>query len=306
MGLTVQKRNHKNRPGSIPTNNKELREHPSAVPRSHQQRWSADFCKCGTSPIITVRKNKKEPQPPQRSISLLKPNTTSHPSLKRYSCPPIGIFSTPRNLYSSSSSSSTSSCSSPPPVPTSVITGPDPLGWKLRPKSRGSKRLSLQIPLPVVFPIPDTTPASSSQLDNARNPDPSQKTNPTFRPKPPRRHHSDSLAFGRSLPTPPPVVTLEELHAVCLHPVANLDGSDDVFSGGNTENARVNPQPHKVPPPVAYKSSMARHKAQVIARSRQSCKTDEEPLYCEIKPRPKPSRQTEDHNSLHKRYGEHS
>lgn len=310
VGLMAQKTGRKNSTGSIPTNNQELGEHPSVVPRSHQQRWSADFCKCGTSPIITVRKSKKEPQPPQRSTSLVQPSATSNSSVKRYSCPTFGIYSKPRNLYSSSSSSSTSSCSSPPPVPTSVITGPDPLGWRLGPKSRsayrGAKRLSLQIPLPVVFPGPDTNPAPSSQPDNANNPDPTQKTNPTFRPKPPRRRHSDSLAFLRSLPTTPPVVMLEDLLALHLHPVAISDGSDDVFSGGNTEEARVTPWPRKVPPPVPEKSFMARHKARVIARSRQSCKTDKEAIYsCAIKPRPKPSRQTEDHRSLPEIYGEH-
>lgn len=319
VSLRAQNRDCRNRqgPGHVPEHSQEPRERSvstvstsSEAPRSHQRRWSTDFCKCGTSPVILVRKNKKEPQPPQRGVSLIQPNTTSHPSFKRYSCPPIGICSSPSHPYSSSSSSSTSSCSSPPPVQTSVITGPDPLGWKLRPKSsstsRRAKRLSLQIPLPVIFPNPKTSPAPSSQLDNALNPDPSPKTNPPCRPKPSRRHHSDSTAFLRSLATPLPVVTLDELCAVRLHAVALSDESDHVFSRGSEEKVRVTPRPHKIPPPVPEKTSMARQKAQLIAHSHQSCKTNEENIYTYvIKPKPEHLHQTEDHSSLHERQGEH-
>lgn len=317
MSLRAQNRDCRNRqgPGDVPAHSQEPRERPfstvsasSVAPRSHQRRWSADFCKCGTSPVILVSKNKKEPRPPQRGVSLIQPNTTSHPSVKRYSCPPIGICPSPSHPYSSSSSSSTSSCSSPPPVQTSVITGPDPLGWKLRPKSsstsRRANRLSLQIPLPVIFPDPKTSPAPSSQLDNALNPDPSPKTKPPCRPKLSRRHHSDSTAFLRSLVTPLPVVTLDELHAVRLHAVTLSDESDDVFSGGSEQKVRATPRPHKIAPPVPEKTSMARQKAQLIAHSHQRCKTNEENI-CVIKPKPKHLHQTEDHSSLHERHGEH-
>lgn len=319
VSLRAKNKDCRNRqgPGDVPAHSQEPRERPfstvsasSVAPSSHQRRWSADFCKCGTSPVILVRKNKKEPQPPQRGISLIQPNTTPHPSFKRYSCPPIEICHSPSHPYSSSSSSSTSSCSSPPPVQTSVITGPDPLGWKLRPKSsstsRRADRLSLQIPLPVIFPGPKTSPAPSSQLDNALNPDPSPTKKNPLRPKPSRRHHSDSTAFLRSLATPLPVVTLDELHAVRLNAVTLSDESDNVFSGGSEEKVRVTPRPHKIPPPVPEKTSMARQKAQLIAHSHQSCKTNEESIYtCGIKPKPEHLHQTEDHSSLHERHGEH-
>lgn len=301
---TAQNRDCKNGqgPGQVPAHRQEHRVRSfstvsasSEAPRSHQQR-SAEFCKCGTSPIITMRKNKKEPQPPQRSISLLQPKTACHPSFKRYSCPPIGICSPPSHLYSSSSSSSTSSCSSPPPVQTSVITGPDPRGWKLRPKSSSSSRRTNRLSLPVIFPEPKTSPVPNSQLD-ALNPDPFLKTKPSLRPKPSRRH-SDSSAFLRS---PPPVVTLDELCAVRLHVVALSDESDDVFSRNEVE-VKVTPQPRKIPPPVPQKTSMAREKAQLIAHSHQSCKTNEGNIYtCVIKPKPKYLRQTEDHSSLEER-----
>ncbi len=68
----------------------------SVAPRSHQRRWSVDICKCGTSSVIIVRKNKKEPQPPLRSVSL-QPDTGDRCLFKRYSCPPIGVFSSPRH-----------------------------------------------------------------------------------------------------------------------------------------------------------------------------------------------------------------
>lgn len=306
-------------------NSQERRERPvstvstsNVAPRSHQRRWSADLCKCGTSPTIIVKKNKKEPQPPQRGASLLQLHTASHSSVKRYSCPPIGVFGSPSHPSSSSSSSSTSSCSSPPPVPTSVITGRDPLGWKLRPKSSSTspraraKRLSLQIPLPVVFPDPKSSPAPNSQSDNTPNPDPSPKTKPPLRPKPSRRRHSDSSAFLRSLAPPLPAVTLEELCAVHLRPLSLSDESDDVFSGGKGKEVKVTPRPRKISPPVPEKTSRARQIAQLIAHSRPPCrpvtaKTNEENIYTSvIKPKPKQSHLTEDHSSLHVRTGKRS
>ncbi|XP_045925212.1 putative protein TPRXL [Micropterus dolomieu] len=270
----------------------------SVAPRSHQRRWSADFHKCGTSPVIIVKKNKKEPQPPQRGVSLLRLHPTSHSSVKRYSCPPIGVFGSPGHPSSSSSSSSTSSCSSPPPVQTSVITGHDPLGWKLRPKSSSMSpqarinRLSLQISLPVIFPDPKSGSASNSQSDNTPNPDPSPKTKPPLRPKPPRRHHSDSSAFLRPLATPLPAVTLDELRGVHLRQVSLSDESDDVFSGGNEEEVKVTTEPCKTPPPVPEKTSMARQIAQLIAHSRKHCRPvitkAKENIYTSvIKPKPK-------------------
>lgn len=317
VSLRAQNRDCKNRQGAgqAATNSQEPRRRPlstvstaAVTPCSHQRQWSADFCKQVTSPAIIVRKTKKEPQPPQRGISLLQPNRASHPSTKRHSCPTIGVFSPLRHPHSSSSSSS--SCSSPPPVQTSVITGHDPLGWKLQPKSRSSssqthtKRLSLQIPLPV---IPDlkTIPEPNSQSDVTPNPDRSTKPKPSRRPKP-TRCHSDSSAFLRSLATPLPVVTLEELCNVHLRPVTLSDESEDVFGGGNEEEVKVAARPRKTPPPVPQKTPAARQVARLIARSRQCCTSKEENIHTSvIKPRAKPAR-TEDHSRLHdRRTGKH-
>ncbi|XP_035521027.1 uncharacterized protein LOC118330551 [Morone saxatilis] len=297
-------------PGHVSIHSQEPRERPFSVvsfsngtPRSHQRRWSADFSRCATSPVIIVRKNKKEPQPPQRSVSLLRPNSASHPSFKRYSCPPIGV--SPRYRSSSSSSSSTCSCSSPPPVQTSVITGPDPLGWKLRPKSSSTSpraranRLSLQIPLPVIFPDPNASPGLYPQSDNAPNPDPSPKTKPPLRPKPSRRRHSDSSTFLRSFLPSVPAVTLEELCAVHLRTVSLSD--DDVFSGGSEKEAKATTRPRKIPPPVAEKTAMARQIAQLIAHSRQRCNPKENIYATVTRPNPKHTLQTEHHSRLHGR-----
>ncbi|XP_074476086.1 uncharacterized protein LOC141758493 isoform X1 [Sebastes fasciatus] len=312
VSLGAQNRDCKNRrgPGRVTTHSQEPSVSTSNVtPRSHQRRWSADFCKCGTSPIITVKKNKKEPPPPQREVSLLRPHAAAHSPSKRYSCPPIGVFNSPTHS-SSSSSSSTSSCSSPPPVPTSVITGPDPLGWKLRPKSSSASRraranrLSLQIPIPVILPGPKSSPAANSQSATA-NPDPSPKTKPPLISKPPCRRHSDSSAYLRTLTAPLPVVTLEELCAVHLHPLTLLDESDDVFSGGDEEEVNVTARPRKIPPPVPEKTTAARQIAQLLAHSHQHCgpgTADGEIIYSRvIKPKPKHSQQSEDHNRLNAR-----
>ncbi|XP_071318535.1 NHS-like protein 2 isoform X2 [Trachinotus anak] len=303
------------RPGQVRPHSQERREPnlftastSSVTPTSHQRRWSADFSKCGPTSVIVVKKNKKEPQPPQRGVSLLRPHSASDSSFKRYSCPPMGIFSSP-SQSSSSSSSACSSCSSPPPVQTSVITGHDPLGWKLQPKSSfmspraRTKRLSLQIPLPIIFPDP-SGPAPTSKSDDPPNQDPSSKTKPPLRPKPSRRHHSDSSAFRRSLPNPLPVVTLEDLCAVHLRSVTHSYESDDVFNEGNEEEVKVTTKPRKIPPPVPEKTSMARQIAQLITLSWQRytpvpTKTTEENIYtCVMKPRPKHSHQTVDQSSL--------
>nr|XP_046232737.1 uncharacterized serine-rich protein C215.13-like isoform X2 [Scatophagus argus] len=309
-------------PGYVTTHSQKPREDSfSATPdsnpasRSCQRRWSIDFSSENTS-VIIVRKSKKEPQPPQRSVSLLQPNTASDRSLKRYSCPPIGFFGSLSRPSSSSSASSSSSslstsscpCCSPPPVPTSVITGPDPFGWKLHPKSRSSssrartKRLSLQISLPVITPELKTSPAPNPQSDNAPSPDPTPKTKPPFRPKPPRRRHSDS-AFIRSPANPLPVVTLDELCSVHLHPVTLSHESDDVFSTGMEEKVKATPRPHKIPPPVPEKTVMARQIAQLIALSHRRCKANEENIYSSVlKPNPQHSRQAEDHSRLRERH----
>lgn len=306
VSLRAQNRDCKSRQGlgHVTTPRQEAREcslstvsTSSVAPHSHQRRWSADICRCETSPIIVVRKNKKEPQPPQRSISLLQPNTEAHPSFKRYSCPPVGVFGSPSHLSSTSSSSSTCSCSSPPPVQTSVITGHDPRGWKLRPRSSctsprtRTNRLSLQIPLPVISPESKSRSAPTSQSDNTPIPDPSPQSKPPLGPKPSRRRHSDSSAFLRSLETPLPLVTLEELCAVHLRQITLSDESDDVFSAGNEEQVKRTTRPRKIPPPVPRKTSMARQTAQLIAHSRKHCTSNEDNIYTSvIKPKPKHAR----------------
>ncbi|MEQ2263915.1 hypothetical protein XENORESO_015273 [Xenotaenia resolanae] len=235
----------------------------SVTSHSHRRQWSVDFCKYQAPPVIMVRKNKKEPEPPQRATSLQQLQRSSHSSLKRYSCPPIGIF---MSTSSSSSSTPTSPCCSPTSVPTSVIIGPDPLGWKMQPISRSrssqarAKRLSLQIPLPAV-------PTSSSL-----KPEPSSQTKPALRPKPFRRHHSESSAFLNSLEKTLPVVTLEHLHAVHLQPVSLSDGSDNVFDESTQGQESVCASPPKIPPPVPEKTAMTRRKAYLIACSQQCCK----------------------------------
>ncbi|XP_037318937.2 uncharacterized protein LOC119212536 [Pungitius pungitius] len=284
-------------PARVPARGQGATERPSAGPASSaapcspQRRWSGDFCRCGASPIIVVKRDKKEPQPPRRGVSLLRPRAASHHASKRYSCPPVGVFGSP-------SSSNTSSCASPPPVQTSVITGSDPLGWKLRPKSgcaplrARTNRLSLQIPLPVAVP------AVSSGPGDAACPDPCGENKPPLRPKPLRRRHSDSSAFLRSLP----VVTLEELRDVRLRQLALQDEPDDVFGTGAKEGAAPTARARSIPPPVPEKTSMARQIAQLMScshRRRGPLLAKEEVIYSSVvKPKVPGSHRAEDHSGL--------
>lgn len=251
------------------------RERAGVPPPPHQLRWSAEFSKLGASPIIVVRKGRRQPQPPQRSSSLTHPATPPRFVFKRYSCPPIGSCRSASRLRLSSSSSSASSCSSPPPVPTSVITGPDPRGWKLRPhpRSRRVSRLSLQIPLPVVSPDPGSGPA--------RDPDPAVGT------EPPRRRHSEPSASLASPVTRDPAVTLEALRALRLKPVGLPRERNDVFREAEVGGAaEASGRPRRIPPPVPKKTLMARRKARMIALSQQSTKANDVRIYaCVIKPK---------------------
>ncbi|KAI4795809.1 hypothetical protein KUCAC02_029642 [Chaenocephalus aceratus] len=265
-GEANQETNCTETPTAVPTNAPGPRHRPLSIsfPRSHQRRYSADLCRCSPSPVITVKKNLKEPDPPRRAVSLLTPQSVPRNPSKRYSCPPFAVFSVKTRPFASSSSSSSptssnsSSCSSPPPaVQTSTITGPDPLGWKLRPKSSSpsprANRLSLQIPLPV---IRRELPASTSPF----NPDPSAKTRAPLPPQPTRRRHSDSSAF---LKNSQPLVTLEELR--------NATG--------------------KEPPPVPEKTVTTRQIAQLMARSHLR----KEIIYSRVV---KTKRETEDTSSM--------
>lgn len=207
----------------------------------HQRRWSEDFNNTMSSAVITVRKSKKEPKPPQRSTSLQRPHIKAYCSSKRYSCPALGILSPPN------------SSSPPPAVQTSSITGPDPSGWKIRPKSGNtssqSARLSLQIPI-------------SEKIQSC------QSSNQTKHSKLPRRRYSDSWAFLRCLGAPLHV-TSEELSAVNLHHINNLSDTDDVFCEKPTKEA----------PPVPVKTEMARQIAQLIAFSQElSMSNEDDPI----------------------------
>lgn len=256
------------------TSNQDPRERSMVTPCSPQPHGSAGFSKDRTSPIITVRKSKKQPQPPQRSTSLTQPTSVPHHIFKRYSCPPIQICrSTSRLCSSSSSSSSRSSCSSPPPVPMSVITGPDPFGWKMRPKSRARRvsRLSLQIPLPVIASDSSTRPAASSQR--------TQNSKPPVQPKTSWRRHSDSSASLTSSAIQNPVGILEELCALQLQPVQTLPRqANDVYREASSK-ANVSKQPCKMPPPVPRKTMVAKQKAKMIALSQQSTIAKDEQIY---------------------------
>ncbi|XP_077359428.1 uncharacterized protein LOC144005252 [Festucalex cinctus] len=282
---------YKERLGPVKTAKQEAKEQSGGPPStsrltscSHQRRWSTDCCHDNSSPVITVKKNLREPQPPQRSVSLLRCHTPSRCPRQRYSSPITGIVSTTHPSTSSSSS-----------VQTSVITGHDPLGWKLRPKSRTSsnqvhaKRLSLQMPLPVTIPDPDFLQSNTSpttQLDPIRK---------TTKSKSFRRHHSDSLAFLRSMPA----VTLEELREVQLRCAKPDDVSREAYG-----EEKAGPQPHKKPPAVPEKSPLARKIAQHIAHSwqQQMCAArkieQEEIIYSVIMPKAK-TQQAENHCSLY-------
>ncbi|XP_061562324.1 uncharacterized protein LOC133418029 [Phycodurus eques] len=273
--------------GPVTTNKQEVRRQSGRTTStsgltscSHQRRWSSDCCHSNSSPVIIVKKNVGEPQPPQRGASLLRCHPPSPCPRQRYSSPITGIDSTTHL-----STSSSSSCSSP--VRTSVITGHDPLGWKLRPKSSTSSnrahtnRLSLQMPIPVTIPDPNFLLSNTSATSPL---DPIRKTKTHFEFKPSRRHHSDSSAFLGSMP----VVTLEELRDVHLRSAVRSDERDDVFC-----EEKATPQPHKKPPAVPEKSPLARKIAQLIAHSwqhqmRAARKIEqEEIIYSVMKPKSK-------------------
>ncbi|XP_037134208.1 uncharacterized protein LOC119138312 [Syngnathus acus] len=287
----TQLRVRKERLGQVTTNKQEGKQSccrtssTSLTSCSHQRRWSTDCCHSNSSPVITVKKNTREPQPPQRGVSLRSHQIPSRHPRQRYSSPVTGIGS-----ITHPSTSPTSSCSS---VQTSVITGRDPLGWKLRTKSTTSskrahtKRLSLQTPIPVTVPDPGFLLSDTSPLD--------PKQNPTFKGKPFRRHHSDSLAFLKSMPA----ITLEELRHVQLRSAK----PDDVFHEAYGKEM-ANPQPYKKPPAVPEKSPLARKIAQLISHSwqHQMCAArkseHEEIIYSVIKPKAK-TQETEKHCSLY-------
>ncbi|XP_034564195.1 uncharacterized protein LOC117830263 [Notolabrus celidotus] len=257
--------NSKNSARYVIPHSQEHKEHAlSPEPPSDvtQQRRPAEICKSEKSRdlIVGKKKKKKEPQPPQRRVSLLQPHTELHSSTKRYSCP----------TFNSSPTSSIPSHFSPTFVQTSVITGHDPLGWKLRPKSSSTtlkartNRLSLQIPLPVIFPDPKSSPTLNIQSDT-HNPDPTSKATAV-------RSYSVSSDFLS--PRTPGPVTLEDLLDVHLCHVSISDESEDVFINESEKEVKTTARLCKSPPPVPEKSSMAREVARQIASSRQHCRPE--------------------------------
>lgn len=248
------------RPLNVPAHIQNHKEGPSPTAfiwtRTHQRRWTVDFCEYGSSSLIIVKKPMKKPQPPQRSVSLLQPQPASHFSFKQHSCPSIEVVSP-------SPSSAMSFCPSPPYVPTSIITGSDPLGWKLRPKASSglsrecTKRLSLQIFLSEVQTPSSPKPESSSKLKAA------------IRPKPSRRHHSEPT-FLRSLGKALPVMAPEELCTVLLQPVTLSDEPDQVFDEVTQKQESGSAPLPKISPPVPEKTATARKLAHLIASTWQA------------------------------------
>ncbi|XP_067084961.1 NHS-like protein 2 [Osmerus mordax] len=144
---------------------------------------------------------------------------------------------------------------SPPVTPTSTITGPSPLGCRMRPRasppSQGSRvRLSLELPAP-------TSPS----------PGPAPGPDPSLRPRATRRH-SDSSAFCRlrglsASVAVMPVVTQEDLSTIRLRPLGahNADHTPEPHDDVTTGEASCPPLtqgPKGRPPPVAAKPPVPR------------------------------------------------
>ncbi|KAG7268964.1 hypothetical protein CRUP_004888 [Coryphaenoides rupestris] len=236
---------------------------PAASSRHNPQlRWSCDFSGGGASPVVVVvRKTRATPQPPMRSVSLplhLPPSSSSSSS-KRHSCPPVPVPASP--------------------VKTAAITGPSPLGCRMRPRTSPrhppTSRLSLQMP----FIAPPTVPASP----DAKGCSPERPDGATAAaapvPRRSRRCHSDSSAFCRSWGPQLPAVTLEELRTVRLN-LTNpaLGGSDGVFdpegaasdNDGGQEEVELKAAPAlspKVAPSVPTKSEYSIWLAHLVAQS---------------------------------------
>ncbi|KAJ0060269.1 hypothetical protein NL108_007773 [Boleophthalmus pectinirostris] len=222
---------------------------------SHDHQWSTDFVQPSTSAVITVKKNKSQPEPPKRSISLPRPQTAIRSTSKCYSCPVFEI--TPQIVPPFPIITARPSA---PLIQTSTITGPDPLGWKIRrkPGNESSQpragRLSLQIPL----------------SDMYREREYQGRSNPNFleyeggKTSRHLRHNSDSLAFLRSSGTALPV-TKEDLGTVELRPTNSTSFSVAAFG----ENVEKSEQMTKQPPPVPVKTEVAVQLAKLLAFSQE-------------------------------------
>eukprot|EP00063_Salmo_salar_P076638 XP_014051473.1 PREDICTED: NHS-like protein 2 [Salmo salar] len=214
-------------------------------------------------------------------------------------------FQQPASVSPSSGQSSSQCETHPPPVLTSAITGPSPLGCRMRPKSSTSptspiartSRMRLSLELPGVVPLPD--PAA-------------------IKPKATRRHSESSGSSGTTRPRQRlsssmmvmPVVTQEELSNVRLRSVSSsdsdkgLEGSPEVIREEELEQELVScPLVHHSPkakPPVAAKppghkwppihlvksSSVSTHFSETIPASPRESQGD---MYM-VERRPKPKR----------------
>ncbi|KAM9499564.1 NHS-like protein 2 isoform 1-T6 [Salvelinus alpinus] len=209
---------------------------------------------------------------------------------------------------SPSSGQSSSQCETrPPPVLTSAITGPSPLGCRMRPKSSTSptsprartSRLRLSLELPGVVPLPD--PAAVKPKATRRHSESSESSGTTR----PRQRLSSSMMVM-------PVVTQEELSNVRLRSVSSsdsdkgLEGSPEVIREEELEQEQeldccplvhhspkakppvaAKPPAHKCPPiHLAKSSSVSTHFSETVPASPRESQGD---MYM-VERRPKPKR----------------
>ncbi|XP_041707534.1 NHS-like protein 2 [Coregonus clupeaformis] len=216
---------------------------------------STDRCSSMSSsgPAMGITGN-EDKKAPSRSESVRPPPPLRHPPSLICKQSPFQ----PPAPDSPSSDQSNSQCeTSPPPILMSSITGPSPLGCRMRPKSSTSptsprartSRLRLSLELPGVVPLPDPTSVKSKAT--RRHSESSGTTRP-------RQRLSSSMMVM-------PVVTQEDLSNVRLRSVSSsdsdkgLEGSPEVIREEEQEQEQelescplVHHSP-KAKPPVAAK-----------------------------------------------------
>uniref|UniRef100_A0A8C8EMD1 NHS-like protein 2 n=1 Tax=Oncorhynchus tshawytscha TaxID=74940 RepID=A0A8C8EMD1_ONCTS len=223
-------------------NNGQLREVRSTDPCS-------SMSSSGPAMVITGNEDKKAPS---WSESVRPSPPLRHPP--SLTCKQSTFL--PPAPVSPSNGKSRSQCeTSPPPILTSAITGPSPLGCRMRPKSSTSptsprasnSRLRLSLELPGIVPLPDPTLVKSKAT--RRHSESSGTTKP-------RQRLSSSMMVM-------PVVTQEDLSNVRLRSVSSsdsdkgLEGSPEVIREEEQEQELEScPLVHHSPkskPPVATK-----------------------------------------------------
>uniref|UniRef100_A0A8C7JN10 Si:ch73-362m14.2 n=1 Tax=Oncorhynchus kisutch TaxID=8019 RepID=A0A8C7JN10_ONCKI len=223
-------------------NNGQLREVRSTDPCS-------SMSSSGPAMVITGNEDKKAPS---WSDSVRPSPPLRHPP--SLTCKQSTFL--PPAPVSPSNGKSRSQCeTSPPPILTSAITGPSPLGCRMRPKSSTSptsprasnSRLRLSLELPGIVPLPDPTLVKSKAT--RRHSESSGTTKP-------RQRLSSSMMVM-------PVVTQEDLSNVRLRSVSSsdsdkgLEGSPEVIREEEQEQELESwPLVHHSPkakPPVATK-----------------------------------------------------